>query len=168
MTSSKDQIEPLRKELPSHFADRLGISYAKTVSQEHKKSNGQFFTPRQIAELMGTFILNNAPEIRLLDPGCGTAILTCALLERLADRNKGLEKIELVVYETDSELIPYTTNSLDYLGSWMKSKNINFLYSIRTNDFILENAECLRENKDLFSSTIYPFDILVSNPPYYK
>ena len=48
-------IQPIANELPSHFADRLGIYYASLVNQEYKKERGQFFTPREIATLMGSF-----------------------------------------------------------------------------------------------------------------
>ncbi len=166
--ANKKLIEQITNELPSNYADRLGVSYAKSVNQEHKKTNGQFFTPVEIAGLMGTFTENSSDIIRILDPGCGTAILTCALLEGLADKNKKLEKIDLVVYETDSELIPYTKKSLDYLQEWLKQQKIDFQYSLHTNDFILENADCLTDNGNLFSITTEPFDIIISNPPYFK
>ena len=42
-------IKPITNELPSHFADRLGQIYAKTVTIQHKKDNGQFFTLKEIA-----------------------------------------------------------------------------------------------------------------------
>jgi adenine-specific DNA-methyltransferase len=165
---NKKLLEQITNELPSLFADRLGVSYAKSVNQEHKKTNGQFFTPVEIAGLMGAFTENSSDIIRILDPGCGTAILTCALLEVLADKNKNLEKIDLVVYETDSELIQYTRQSLDYLQRWLEQQKISFHYSLYSNDFILENADCLTYNGNLFSTTTEPFDIIISNPPYFK
>jgi len=100
-------LQPLANELPSHFADRLGIYYASLVNQEHKKEKGQFFTPREIASLMGSFAKSTDTSLRILDPGCGTAILTCAIIEHLVS-NKNLHSIELVVYETDNDLIPFS------------------------------------------------------------
>ncbi len=35
-------IEYLQEELPSEYADRLGIYYTKLVSPKHKKGNEQF------------------------------------------------------------------------------------------------------------------------------
>ncbi len=155
-------------ELPSRFADRLGIYYATSVNQEHKKINGQFFTPVEIAGLMGAFTKYDTSAIRILDPGCGTAILTSALLETLTTQSNYLKTVDLVVYETDHELISFTKKSLDYLKKWLKQKKINFQYFLYTNDFILENANCLTDNRNLFAETAEPFDIIISNPPYFK
>ena len=166
--ANKKLIERIANELPSHFADRLGLNYAKSVNQEHKKTNGQFFTPVEIAGLMGTFAEYSESSLRILDPGCGTAILTCALIESLVESNRKLKEIELIVYETDIALIPYTKESLDYLRNWLSKNSIEFTSTIHTNDFILENADCLTDNGNLFSQTIEPFDIIVSNPPYFK
>ena len=143
-------IQPIANELPSHFADRLGIYYASLVNQEHKKEKGQFFTPIEIASLMGSFAKFSDASLRILDPGCGTAILSCALIEHLVS-NKNLQSIKLVVYETDNDLIPLSQKSLDYIKEWLLSKTIDFNYSINTKDFVLENANCLSENINLFS-----------------
>jgi adenine-specific DNA-methyltransferase len=89
-------IQPFANELPSHFADRLGVYYTSLVNQEHKKEKGQFFTPIEIASLMGSFATSSNKSLRILDPGCGTAILTCALIEHLI-LNKNLQTIVLVV-----------------------------------------------------------------------
>lgn len=101
-------IEPFKQELPSDFADRLGIYYTQQVTTTHKKVNGQFFTPTPIARLLASFCDLLKPKIRILDPGCGTAILSCALIEHLLESQNGIEKIDLVVYETDLEIIPYS------------------------------------------------------------
>jgi adenine-specific DNA-methyltransferase len=166
--SGKELIERNANELPSHYADRLGLSYSKSVNQEHKKANGQFFTPVEIAGLMGTFAESRESSLRILDPGCGTAILTCALIESLVEGNRKLKKIDLIVFETDRALIRYTKESIDYLRSWLKERNIEFKSEVHTHDFILENADCLTDNGNLFSQIIEPFDIIVSNPPYFK
>lgn len=166
MTNNKP-IHPLADELPSQYADRLGVYYTSLVNQEHKKNNGQFFTPIEIAALMGSFINSSIPSVRILDPGCGTTILSCALVEHLLNNND-LKSIELIAYETDSNLIPLSKKSLDYMKVWLKSKKIDFNYSLHTDDFVLENADCLSDNVNLFSEKAELFDIIISNPPYFK
>ena len=92
--AGKTLIEKITGELPSHYADRLGVNYAKSVNQEHKKTNGQFFTPVEIAGLMGSFAESGESSLRILDPGCGTTILTCALLESIVQNNSKLKEVD--------------------------------------------------------------------------
>ena len=165
--ANKISIQPIANELPSHFADRLGIYYASLVNQEHKKEKGQFFTPCEIAKLMGSFANSSDTSLSILDPGCGTAILSCTLIEHLVS-NKNLKSIELLIYETDNDLIPLSKKSLIYLKEWLQSKEIDFNYLINTKDFVLENASCLSETENLFTKKAELFDIIISNPPYFK
>ena len=169
----KLHIEPLKNELPSEYADRLGIAYAKQVSLKHKKDNGQFFTPTPIAKLMASFCEYTKSSIKILDPGCGTAILSCALIEKIAEQNSSIETIALEVYETDSEIIPFTQESLNYLKIWLLSKGIKFQSVLHIHDFILDNASILNPNAELSlfetdNVISNSYDIIISNPPYFK
>lgn len=146
--------------LPSRFADLLGVEYSFSVSKEHKKERGQFFTPAVISSFMGNIASEpRSKNIRILDPGCGTAVLSCSLIERLVQYN--LESIELVAYETDFMLFPYIEKSLQNLKRWLKEKNIGFKYTLLVNDFIEDMANALDEHED-------SFDYIISNPPYFK
>ncbi|MEY1638747.1 Eco57I restriction-modification methylase domain-containing protein [Tenuifilum osseticum] len=166
-------IKPFKKELPSDFADRLGIYYTQQVNTFHKKANGQFFTPTPIARLLASFCDFSKARIKILDPGCGTTILSCALIEHLVESKNRIEIIDLVAYETDLELIPYSQKALDYLKDWLLNKGIQFNYTLHCTDFVLENATVLKENRlpSLFEETnsvVKNFDIIISNPPYFK
>ena len=80
-----------------------------------------------------------------------------------------MKQIELVIYETDSNVIPYTTSALNYLSELSSNKNVKLTYDIRQNDFILDNAHCFRgSSTELFSKEIEQFDVIISNPPYFK
>lgn len=155
-------------ELPSHYADRLGLVYASSVNQQHKKENGQFFTPVEIAALMASFSEFKGNSVRLLDPGCGSVVLSCAIIEHIISIDKDLKNICLVVYETDNLLIPITKMSIDYLEKWAEKKGIQIKTEIFVEDFILSNTEQFKETNDLFSKPIELFDIIISNPPYFK
>ncbi|RLD58651.1 MAG: methyltransferase [Bacteroidetes bacterium] len=161
-------LQPLLHELPSQFADRLGIEYASSISQEHKKSNGQFFTPITIASFMASFAKHSGKSVRILDPGCGSAILSCSLIEHLINSNNNLTSIELVAYETDLALIPVSENSLDYLKKWIRNKGIDIKTILIAEDFVLHNSDCFIEHGDLFAKPVELFDIIISNPPYFK
>lgn len=165
---NKNSIQPIEQELPSRFADRLGVVYTYSVSQQHKKENGQFFTPVEIASLMASYTGFEGNSVRILDPGCGSAVLSCNLIEHLANTNKALKTIELIAYETDSELIPISQQALDYLEKWGNQQGINIKTKLYTEDYILHNSDCFTEPGDLFSKPVEQFDIVISNPPYFK
>lgn len=156
-------IEPFDEELPSEYADRLGIFYAQQVTTKHKKDNGQFFTPTQIAHLMASYCDLDKNDIKILDPGCGTAVLTCALIEYLIKINSNINFIDLVVYETDPNLISYSQKSITYLKTWLSNKGIKLQSLLHIHDFILDNAKALKEN---YNGDKY--DLIISNPPYFK
>lgn len=162
-------MQPIENELPSHYADRLGILYAKTVSIQHKKDNGQYFTPTEIAHFMARLVKQTKDKLKILDPGCGTAILSSSLIETIILRGDAIKEIELVVYETDKDILPYTHATIDYLKIWLQKKKVQFKAILDTNDFVLENRDCFEQASTLFfepKNAIY--DIVISNPPYFK
>lgn len=163
-----NEVKPFDNELPSKFADRLGIHYTETVTQIHKKSNGQFFTPTNIANFMASMCECESPEIRILDPGCGTAILTCSLIEYLVEHNLNLNSIDLVIYETDADLISHSQQVLQYLKKWLRNHEITFNYILHVHDFVLDNADSLTDRNKKYLNRIEPFDVIISNPPYFK
>lgn len=156
-------IEPYINEIPSEYADRLGIYYTQQVSIKHKKDNGQFFSPIPISKLMATFCTLSKRELKILDPGCGTAILSCALIEHIVLNNNNIKVIELTAYETDSKLISYSQKILEYLKLWLSIKGIKLTFLLHIHDFVLDNAKVLKPN---YTGEL--FDIIISNPPYFK
>jgi adenine-specific DNA-methyltransferase len=161
-------IMPVGVEQPVCYADRLGKLYAMSVSQSFKKNNGQFFTPCEIACFMGSLASTDKKRIDILDPGCGTAVLTCALVENIIRLNADMKEINLVVYETDVNLISLAEESLSYLKKWLSEKGILFQYVICIRDFILDNYDCLNQSSSFFSDSKLQFDFIISNPPYFK
>jgi len=54
-------------------------------SQEYRKERGQFFTPPEVATFMAELSANQRESpTRILDPGAGLGILSCAVCERRA------------------------------------------------------------------------------------
>ncbi len=164
-------IIPFDDELPSDFSDRLGSDYSGSVTKTHKKENGQFFTPTAIARFMGGLAGTPKERVRILDPGCGTAILTCALMEKLTGGAENLREIDVTAYETDQEILPYTEKAFEYLKAWLKSRSVELVYKIISKDFILENARVFEDGHtiSLFDRPKQEqFDYIISNPPYFK
>jgi len=161
-------IQPIPDELPSFFAERVGKLYADASTSKSKKNKGQFFTPLSISRFMGALAGPCMTKISVLDPGCGCAILSTCLIEHLADHNKFVV-VTLDAYETDKQVIPYTTIVLDYLKSWLSKKSILFSYRIIEEDFVMENASSLNTEPNLFGDTQrIEYDFIISNPPYFK
>ena len=159
-----DEIAPLKDELPSSYADRLGVLYSSQASESDKKKRGQFFTPLDIARFMASLCDCRKPIVRILDPGCGTAILSCSLVERLVETNKKLSHVEVVGYETDEKLILLAQQSLSYLKSWAAPREVQLTFVLLISDFVLANSDILESQNRARDQ----FDIVISNPPYFK
>lgn len=103
MDSEALHTTPLKGEQPSQFAERVGILYAQATAQKDKRTKGQFFTPNAISLFMGGLATPTYKKaISILDPGCGTANLSCALIEFLVEKSN-LSDITLTLYETDKK-----------------------------------------------------------------
>ena len=93
--------------LPSEYAEFIGLEYARSTSDKHKKDSGQFFTPKQISDFMGNLADPKSDKISILDPGCGTGILSCSLIEKLIQKS-AIKEIELTLFETDDKIVAET------------------------------------------------------------
>jgi len=164
----KSIIEPEAGEEPAKFADRLGVYYGSGIKQAYKKQNGQFFTPFEVAQFMASHASVQKAEVHILDPGCGSAILSCALVEYLFSSDSNIQKITLTAYETEEAIIPLAEKALTYLESWAQSRGIAIQIRLYNKDFVTANPLCFRESNDLFDKQGALFDIVMANPPYFK
>lgn len=156
--------------LPSQLSEELGFKYTSSKSIGFKKSYGQYLTPIAVANFMAKLIKRSKQDISILDPGAGTGILCCALLEHLSTVDKPPKNIRLVAYEIDEGIIPYLKQSLDYLKLWLGKKNITLTYLIKEKDFIVDNSNSFVTEEVLFplGNSLERFDYIISNPPYFK
>ena len=152
---------------PSEFAEFIGMEYARSTSDKHKKENGQFFTPKQIADFMGDLAKPKSNKISILDPGCGTGILSCSLIEKLIQKSTVTE-IELSLFETDNKVLLLTQKVIDFLASWLTEKNIELQYHINHTDFVLENSNVFNVSNLFGLEKVKRYDYIISNPPYFK
>lgn len=161
---------PFAGEKPSQYAERVGREYANASGQKDKKHKGQFFTPLGISQFMGNLAsLSKINRISVLDPGCGLAILSCALIEHLVEVSKP-NQISLTLFETDLKVIPLTEQVLSYLQCWCTERGVNLDYLLNKTDFVLEKCDCLDDVGSLWSELrgADGFDYIISNPPYFK
>ena len=158
-------------ELPADYADRVGQWYANAAPPEHKKQRGQYLTPVPVARFMAEWCHAAGWAVRVLDPGAGAGVLSCALCETLAARVDKPVQIELDAYETDPHLLGYLQLCLRYAENWLRRRGIALKFRATANDFVLHHATAQTDGKGLFSGdniALPVYDIVISNPPYFK
>ncbi len=147
---------------PIQFAEYQGEKYAEQYTLKYRKNRSQIFTSSTIATFMAGLVETNKSVVHVLDPGAGTGILSCAVLEQLY-KCGGVEEIILHGYENDEVLAGILHLCYENAFNWLAKRNIKLTYEIFTEDFILANAN----SKGLFAEKPI-YDIVIGNPPYKK
>lgn len=149
------------------FAEALNIAYKNTstfvesIPKKERKKYGQFFTSRKTAEFMASlFTIDfSKQELKLLDAGAGTGLLTTALVERF--RKNGYNgDIHVVCYENDTKVLHTLKRNLDDL-----STIYGIQYEIRAENYLTSQSFICG---DLYKKEAEKFDIIIGNPPYLK
>jgi adenine-specific DNA-methyltransferase len=150
------------------YADGLSESYNRTHGIEERKPKGQIFTHKRVSRYMAGLFSLRKKTIRLLDPGAGTGILTAAFCERLLDKSSPVT-LTIDAYENDPNLVHVLNKVLEFCKRRLKEKGHTVKYTICEKDFILHNHGYFRD-LSLFWQEDKPrlYDIVISNPPYYK
>jgi adenine-specific DNA-methyltransferase len=162
---------PAPGERPTEYADRIGQYHVASRSETDRKQNGLYLTPVAAADFMAAQIRVPGDHLRVLDPAAGTGILCCAAVEVLADRDPTTSRIELVAHDVDAELAEPLQAVLDYLREWCEGKHgVRLATRIESTDFVLQHGEALCHEDSLIpsGSDDPEFDIVISNPPYFK
>lgn len=157
----------LKYKLPSEYAEKVGFDYANSTTDKHKKDTGQFFTSKVIADFMGNLAQPTSDYISILDPGCGTAILSCSLIENLIEKSQ-IKEIDLRLIEIDSNVIKETKKVASFLKAWLLEKDIALNIIIEQKDFVLSNYGAFIKNTLFGNQEIEKYDYIISNPPYFK
>ena len=164
---------PSEGERPTAYADRLGSWYASIVSPKHKKEFGQYLTPQPVADYMAGLFEPRENIVRILDPGAGAGVLTCAVCEHLASEKRTTE-LHVVAYENDVALAALLEKSLAYLRKHLSLQGVSLHVDLKQDDFVLAYADELLQDStnspSLFQETgrRQSFDLIISNPPYFK
>lgn len=140
-------------------------AYIEGMSKAERKKKGQFFTSVETARFMAKmYSLDDIhDEIYILDPGTGTGILSCALIERLLGC-EAVTNIHLTCYETDPTVLPILKRNMEYIK---EESTKPFEYSIIEEDYILSQSNDFNETL-LQSTAIIKYDLIIANPPYLR
>ncbi len=152
---------------PIVAADDLGIQHFLNIPS--KEELGQFFTPVDVAEFMAKLLETPSKKsIQILDPGAGTGILAAASIKELVNReNSKIKEINLILYEIDKTLEPTLNASMTNLADWCSQIKVKLTFEIRFEDFILARGSLLQD-QPFFGERVELFDVVISNPPYFK
>lgn len=143
---------------------KMTEKYIQSFPKEDRKKIGQFFTSKETAVFMAELfeVSNDSTELSVLDPGAGSGILSIALLERLQSF-KNLQRIKLVCYENDSNILGLLRANLE---NFVKQSRLKITIEIINGNYILSQAEDYNSaTSNLISKK---FDLVIGNPPYMK
>jgi adenine-specific DNA-methyltransferase len=135
------------------IVDRTKV-FLEDMPKSVRKKKGQFFTSLETAKYMaGMFDLSSlSVEVRILDPGTGSGILSAALIDRLNEEGK-VRAIHLTCYETDPEIQPLLQENLALMK---EMSSIPLEYYLITDNYILTQQHDFEEDM-----------LAVSDPPKY-
>ena len=132
------------------------------------KEHGQFLTPPPVARYMAKQLGQLQNGASLLEPAIGSAVLVCAVIERLIAEKHPLE-ISIFAYEIDKELCNASRDVLSVATQEAQKEGIKVNWHVFQQDFVLA---CLpAAQPSLFGSNEAgqrTFTQVVSNPPYFK
>lgn len=162
-------VEKEVNETLSDYAIRLANLYSEFCEVGIRKTKGQIFTPKQISMFMANMVKTWPNTIRLMDPGAGTGILAAAFCDHVLGSDK---KTTLIIdaYENDPTLLPLLNATLRVCKSELAKSGHSMEYNIYGQDFILHNARYFRGLNQLpwIEGPPVLYDLVISNPPYYK
>ena len=162
---------PILHERPTEYADRVGEWYVSTKTQAYRKGHGLYLTPVTVADFMAGKLSPSGGEVRVLDPATGAGILCCAAVEALLEHERSPESVEVVAYEVDAGLVEPLSAVFGYLTEWCRIRHgVAVDVQVRQADFVMAHAGALKHVGGLFPHTEDDgkFDIVISNPPYFK
>lgn len=137
---------------------------AVETSDEKKSEYSQYFTPGEVARQMASMLDFSEDIIKILDPGAGNGILFAACIDRILSQKIRPNKISVLAYEFNRELLSSLENVMDTCKRACLDKGIEFVGEIIIGDFLEETAKKL----GLYKQIEEKFTHVIMNPPYKK
>lgn len=128
--------------------------YKELHKKTARKNKGQFFTPPEIARYMAMATAKKAESLSILDPGCGNAILSAAVVEACIQSKKCFNFI-ITLVENDEAVMNVTNESIRIIERYVSENGGSVRFLLKKENFIT-------------LSLTEKYDIVISNPPYKK
>lgn len=159
----------LKKESLLEYSFRLSNSYKENQDKNIRKEKGQFFTAPNIANFMANLVKFDNNEIRILDPGAGTGILSASIFDWIIKSKQEPIQIYLDTYETDKSVIILLNSFLLEAKRELSKFDHHLIFRIIEQDFVLNNTQYIQSALgNALNTDKKLYDIIISNPPYFK
>ncbi len=149
------------------FAEELGRTAMASSSPARRKLLGQVFTPPAVARFMAAQFSSIPTELRLLDPGAGTGILSAAVCERILGCRTP-RRVTVTAFESDLAVNSLLTELLGRCELALRDRGHIMHYEIVTDDFL--HTSSIGAQRGLFDTAIgrRKYNAVIVNPPYFK
>lgn len=149
----------------TEMVDARRIQANDRLDPQSKSVNGQFMTPRPVAEFMAALSqVTGQDEVRLLDAGAGVGSLTAAFVAEICRRGDLTKRIAVTAYEVDPDLAEGLQATLGDCARLCRQLGIQFRSQLLTKDFLEDAASPLF----MQSGALQRFTHTILNPPYKK
>lgn len=140
-------------------AERNRVAALASLDPRTQGVLGQFFTPARAAALIAAMPqLLTRGELRVLDPGAGSGMLSAALVARVLDELPDL-RLHVVAVETDGAVLPHLRATLEDCAA-VGAGRVSF--EVIQTDFITSSTGMAVDER------LSGFDLVIQNPPYAK
>ena len=156
-----DRVDLERVEIASRLAD----------DPKRRADLGQFFTPPSVARFMAAMLRVSRPkELRLLDAGGGSGMLTAAAVAALCTRSASTrpDALHATVWEIDERLAGDLARTFEHCRRLCDAAGVGFTGTLRQENFILAAADELQDGWLFPRESIPRFHAAILNPPYRK
>ena len=145
----------------------IGQEILNNRTIQSRKANGQFLTPRVLAQFMADQLGDLHSGQHVLDPAMGSGTLLCAVIERLIEQGEPME-VYLDGFELDKELYISATILLNQAAKQASEYNIKIYLRLFNTDFVLNGVQFLRPS--LLEAPVgeKKYHHILANPPYFK
>ena len=138
---------------------------AIALDPRRKAALGQYFSSPAVESEMTRMLHAPWSDVRLLDAGAGTGLLTAASVAELCSRPACPRSIDVTAYEIDQVLLPHLHNTLELCAAFCAKRQVSFSWRVLNLDFIEDVVPTLAYP---MLSTARSYNCAIMNPPYSK
>ncbi|MBR3141431.1 MAG: N-6 DNA methylase, partial [Methanobrevibacter sp.] len=171
MISEEDINNIILKNCEILSFENLEMYFELLFSSKDKKLGGIFYTPEYISNFIINEVINDNPDIKILDPSCGAGIFCYCSVLYLRNKfpNKSIvDIIENNIYACDIDSVSTNrTKIILILTALLHGENPKEIkFNIITNDSLKKELNWKQKFPEVFENG--GFDAVVGNPPYIR